>query len=310
MTKLERIDTVLEGREPDRAPITCWYHFGTQYLPGEQFAEIALSFHEHYDFDWLKVMNDYFYPMPEGMYALKNAQDLKKLKPFDIDSSPFKEQLKALTVIASRLKGKSYFCDTVFDPFQVLQRSLVGEHLIRLTEEEPQAVLDALEVLTDMLIKYVRRVMNCGARGIFLSILAGKNEMSRETFLTFVKPFSIRVLEAVKNDGPMNTIHLHGRHIDIENCLDFPAPIISWEDRLPENPSLREVKEKWSGCVMGGIDHNIMTRRTPGFLMEHTREGMALGGKTRFFLANGCSTPGHMDPDALRLIVKTAQGNT
>lgn len=117
----------------------------------------------------------------------------------------------------------------------------------------------------------------------------------------------MKVFAAVKEMGPMNTAHLHGKHIDIDECLDFPVAVLSWEDRQVGNPSLQEVKRKWSGAVMGGIDNTIMTRRTPEFLMKHTLEGIEMGGKSRFFLANGCSSPAEMDTYALKAIVDVAQ---
>jgi len=308
MTKLERVDTVLAGGEPDYAPVSCWYHFGVQFYPGETFARIILDYFDHYGFDWLKVMNDYFYPLPEGMEALKTASDLERIQDFDMEKSPFMEQLKALDIISTRLKGKAYFCDTIFDPYQALQRSPAGEHLPRLMKEEPKALLAALDAVADHIIQYTRRMFRSGAHGILMSVLAGTDQMSREDFLTFEKPFAMKVFQAVKDLGPMNIAHLHGKNVDLDNCLDFPVAVLSWEDRIKENPGLQEVKERWSGCVMGGLDNTIMTRRTPEFLVRHTREGMELGGKSRFFLANGCSTPGHMDPLALKAMVETAQG--
>ena len=77
MTKIERIENVLNGDKPDRAPVSLWYHFGSQFLPGSKYAEIVLSYYKYYDFDWLKVMNDYFYPMPKNMYELKSKKDLE-----------------------------------------------------------------------------------------------------------------------------------------------------------------------------------------------------------------------------------------
>ena len=308
MNKIERIDAVLAGEKPDRCPISCWYHFGMQYLPGDQFADIVLSFFDYYDFDWLKVMNDYFYPMPEGLDALKSASDLKKIQPFDIDKSPFAEQLKAIAKISRALDGKAYFCDTIFDPYQALQKSPVGEHMPRLMKEEPEALLEALDIVSDNIIAYAKKTLELGTHGIFMSILAGTDQMDRENFLKFEKPFALKVLDAVKDMGAMNTAHLHGKNVDILSCTDFPVKVFSWEDRQPSNLSLKEMKSKWNGCVMGGIDNTIMTRITPEAMLQNTREGMELGGSSRFFLANGCSTPGHMDPYTLKAMVEVAQG--
>lgn len=308
MNKRERVETVLRGDAPDRAPMSCWYHFGHQFLPGEKFAELVCAFFDYYDFDWLKVMNDYFYPMPPGMTEVKSANDLRKLAPFEIERSPLNEQLKALRLIREHLAGRAYFVDTVFDPYQTLQRSPAGQRLPVLIEEHPQAVLDALEVVTENLIAYAQKSLAAGAAGIFVSVLGSKEQMTREDFLRFEKPFAMRLLEAVKDDGPMNTLHAHGHHIDVEHVLDFPVNIISWEDRVPGNPSLQEMKARFPGCVMGGIANTVMTRHTPEYLMNMVREGMEMGGASRFFLANGCSIPGWMDPFALKTMVEVAQG--
>lgn len=309
LTKIERINTVLAGSQPDRAPVSLWYHFGSQFLPGEKYAELVLSYYKYYDFDWLKVMNDYFYPMPEGMYELKSREDLKLIQHFDIKKSEWNEQLKALKIVNEELKGKSYFCDTVFDPYQELQRSPVGEYLPILMKEEPEALLEALSVVTDNVIEYAKESLKLGSAGIFLSVLASSDQMSREDFLKFEKPFAMKVFDAVKDLGIMNTAHIHGHNIYTEDILDFPVSILSWEDRVPGNPSLEEMKEKFKGCVMGGIDNTSMTRRTPSYLIKNTYEGMKMGGDSRFFLANGCSSPGHMDPMSITAIVDAAKGN-
>jgi uroporphyrinogen-III decarboxylase len=58
---------------------------------------------------------------------------------------------------------------------------------------------------------------------------------------------------------------------------------------------------------MGGIDHNIVSRRTRPFLKDHVREGRMLGGKNRFFLANGCSIDTSVNPKAIQAIVEAAR---
>ena len=308
MTKIERIDTVLNGKKPDRAPVSLWYHFGSQFLPGTKYAEIALAYYKYYDFDWLKVMNDYFYPMPENMYEIKSKEDLKLIKPFEIEKSEWNEQLTALKLIQAELGGNAYFCDTVFDPYQELQRSPVGEYLPILMKEEPEALLEALSIVTDNVIEYAKKSLQAGSAGIFLSVLASSDQLSREDFLRFEKPFAMRVFEAVKDLGIMNTAHIHGHSIYTEDILDFPVSILSWEDRVSGNPSLTEMKNKFKGCMMGGIDNTSMTRKTPAYLINNTREGMEMGGDSRFFLANGCSSPGHMDPFSITSIVNAAKG--
>ena len=305
--KIELVDRVLKGEPVGRPPLSIWYHFGVQHGKGTQFARLALDYFRFYDFDFLKVMNDYFYPLPEGLDAVRTGADLRRIGRFDVERSPWREQFRALEVIAKELKGEAYFIDTVFDPWHTLKRALAGENFVYLMDSEPDAVQEGLGVITENLISYCLRSLDIGSAGIFLSIPASREFMSREQFLTFVKPFACRLLEAVFRRGRMNVAHIHGDDLYFDDCLDFPVHVFNWWDRGPGGPSLSSVKERIPGCVMGGIDHKIVTRRTCTFLRDHVREGRTLGGKDRFFLANGCSIDASVNPRAIRAIVEAAR---
>lgn len=307
MKKIERIERVLDGREVDSPPISLWYHFGVQHGGGERFARLALEYFRAYDFDFLKVMNDYHYPMPEGLEAVRTRPDLKRIARFDPAQSPWREQFRALEIINRELNGKSFFLDTVFDPWFTFKRSLAGEYAEPLMENEPDALLEALDVITENLIAYCRKSLDIGSAGIFLSVSAGEESIRREHFLAFVKPFALRVFAAISSRGRMNTAHIHGDALYFDDCLDFPADVFNWWDRGPGGPALSSVKGKIKGCVMGGIDHKIVSKRTALYLKEHVREGRISGGKERFFLAGGCSIDSSVNPRSIRAIVEAAR---
>ena len=307
MNKIERVDTVLQGGKADRPPVSLWYHFGIQHSSGERFAKITLEYFDRYDFDFLKVMNDYFYPAPAGLDAIKTKEDLKRLTVVDVAQTDWKEQFRALEMIAAKLKGRAYFVDTVFDPWQSIKRNMGGENMNHLMENEPEALLEALSVVTDNLISYSRKSLSIGAAGIFLSVLADTVLVTRQQFLTFIKPFSVKLLEAVSGEGKMTTAHIHGEELYFDDVLDLPAPVLNWWDRGPTGPSLRHVKGRFAGCVMGGIDQKIVARTTRAFLKNHVREGIELGGEERFLLANGCSIATWTYPGAIDAIVSAAR---
>jgi uroporphyrinogen decarboxylase len=307
MKKQERVDRVLDGLSVDRPPLSLWYHFGLQHGGGERFAETTLTYFNHYDFDFLKVMNDYFYPPPEGLDAIRSAPDLSRLDRIDVATSAWQEQFRAIRRIAHTLQGEAYFIDTVFDAWQSINRNLAAENMQHLMDHEPEALLKALERVNHNLIDYSKTVISLGAAGIFLTIPAGAEILSREHFNTFVKPFARRLLEAVAPAGRMTTLHVHGKELFFDEVLDLPAPIFNWWDRGPHGPALQWVKERIGGCVMGGIDQTIVARRTRAFLKNHVREGIELGGNERFFLANGCSIDTWTYPGAIEAIVKTAR---
>ncbi|HIJ57435.1 MAG TPA: hypothetical protein HPQ03_15125 [Deltaproteobacteria bacterium] len=306
MNKIQRVDAVLNGQEVDRPPVSFWYHFGIQHADGEKFAEITLEFFDYYDLDFLKVMNDYYYPMPEGLRGIKSKDDLMKLARFDVEQV-WKEQLKAIEIIRKSLKGSAYFIDTVFDPWLSIKRHLSAENINFLMDEAPDALLEALDTVSENLMDYCKRALEIGAAGIFMAVPATRESVSREQFLKFVKPYDKKVFEAISGLGKMNTAHVHGEDLYFDDCLDYPVDIFNWWDRGPNGPSLKYVKSRIKGCVMGGIDHKLSAQRTPAFLKEHTKEGIELGGKTRFFLANGCSIDTWVYPEAAKAMVEAAR---
>ncbi|MGD8969916.1 MAG: uroporphyrinogen decarboxylase family protein [Desulfobacterales bacterium] len=303
MNKIERVEAVLSGREPDRPPLSLWYHFGVQHGSGEQFARLSLEYFNHYDLDFLKVMNDYFYPPPPGMAAIRKAADLKHIGPLTLEETEWAQQFRALEVIAKELRDRAFFIDTVFDPWQTVRRSMAGENMQALMAEAPAALLDALEVVADNLIDYCKKSLALGSAGIFMSVPAATEIVSREEFLKFVKPPAVKVFTAIAGMGKMNTAHIHGQDLYFEDCLDLPVPIFNWWDRGPNGPSLAEVKQKTDACVMGGIDQTIVARTSTAFLANHVHEGLRLGGKDRFFIANGCSIDTWTNPAAIRSII-------
>ena len=305
--KRERVDAVLNDREPDRAPLSLWYHFGVQHGSGEQFARLSLEYFQYYDLDFLKVMNDYFYPLPRGLESVRTAADLKRFCALNVEDTDWARQLSALEIIARELKDRAYFIDTVFDPWQSIKRNMAGENMKALMEEAPEALLDAMDVVADTLIDYCHKSLAIGSAGIFMSVPAAAEILTRDEFLTFVKPPAMKVLSAISTSGKMNTVHIHGQSLFMDDCLDFPARVISWWDRGPKGPTLATVKERISGCVMGGIDQTLVARTSPGFLKNHVREGRQLGGRRRFFLANGCSIDTWVYPGSIRAIVDAAQ---
>jgi len=178
MNKIERVRAALAGQPVDRPPFTVWYHFGNQHAPAERTAQVHLEFFEHYDLDLLKLMNDYDYPMPEGMEVIATPADLARLKPFDPADTPFGTQLRTVEIVAGALRGKALFLDTVFNAWNTLKRNLVREAMPTLMAQHPQAVEAALGVVNANLIRYAQASLARGAAGIFLSVPATSESLT------------------------------------------------------------------------------------------------------------------------------------
>jgi uroporphyrinogen decarboxylase len=255
MNKTERVQATLAGHPVDRPPFAIWYHFGNQHASPEWTAQAHLDFFEHYDLDLLKVMNDYDYPMPPGMQVMETPADLRRLEPLDIPKTPLGSQLKALEKIAAALEA-------------------------------------ALRVVNDNLTRYALASLERGAAGIFLSVPATAESVTREQYARFMRPFDLKLLNAIRGKGTCHILHAHGEKLYLDQLLDYPVQVLSWAD-LNGGPSTPLT-------LMAGIDHVKFPYVSARVHREQVRAALAQAGPSRFILAPGCSVATYSFPPLIR----------
>jgi uroporphyrinogen decarboxylase len=290
MTSRERVDRALKGEEVDRTPFSFWYHFGLQDKPASYHARATLEFHRKFRTDLVKVMSDYPYPKPVGnWYELKEVTD------------PFPEQVRALEIIRDGLNGEAYFVETVFNPWNVAEKLSSPEEVKRLMAERPQALLDALTAIANSEAAHAKRAVAAGASGIFLAIAnAGNQLLSREEYARFSEPFDKMVLAAV-SAVPLNTLHLHGDAVYLDLFYSgWPASVLNYSAHGTK-VSISDVRSRYSGVIMGGLDEVNFRSLTPAELKRQWQSAREAAGR-RFILTPGCSVPNDTtDEELLRL---------
>ena len=299
MNKIDRVRAALAGQPVDRPPFTVWYHFGNQHAPAAVGAQVHLDFFAHYDLDLLKLMNDYDYPMPAGMDVMATPADLARLEPFDPARTPLGTQLQAVEIVARALRGTALFVDTVFNAWNTLKRNLVREAMPALMAEHPEALEAALRVVNGNLVRYAQASLERGAAGIFLSVPATAESLTREQYERFMRPFDLELLGAIRGRGECHVVHAHGERLYIDRLLDYPAHALSWAD-LNGGPSLAEARRRMSLTLMAGLDHVKFADLSATLVREQVRRALAEGGRERFILAPGCSLPTYTYPPLIR----------
>jgi uroporphyrinogen decarboxylase len=288
MTKIERVRAALAGKPVDRPPFSIWYHFGNQHASPERTAQVHLEFFEAYDLDLLKVMNDYDYPMPEGMEVMATPEDLKRLAPFDVTRTPLGRQLKAIELIAKSLKDKALFVDTVFNAWNTLRRNLVKEAMEPLMAKHPEALEAALQIVNDNLIQYALASLERGTAGIFLAVPASAESITPAQYARFMRPFDLQLLNAIRGQGECHILHAHGERLYLDQLLDYPAHALSWAD-LNGGPSIAEARRRTPLTLMAGLDHIRFPYVSAQVIRDQVKSAMAQAGNTKFILAPGCS---------------------
>jgi uroporphyrinogen decarboxylase len=283
----------------DRPPFSIWYHFGVQHASAERTAQAHLEFFDAYHLDWLKVMNDYTYPMPEGLETLTDPRDLQRVRPQDVTRGPFGEQLRVIEILARALRGRALFVDTVFNAWNTLKRSVVKGAMATLMREHPAELSAALAVVNDDLTRYARASLERGAAGIFLSAPATAETLTAEEFERFMRPFDLALLEAVRGRGELHVLHAHGNALYLDRLLDYPVHALSWGDRAG-GPSLGEARRRTPLALVGGIEHERFPTRSAAEIRAEVLDAAAEAGRERLLLAPGCAIPTYSFPDLIR----------
>jgi uroporphyrinogen decarboxylase len=292
MTSKQRVDRALKGEDVDRNPFTFWHHFGLEKMPGEQHAEATLAFHRKFRTDLVKVMSDYPFPKPEGKwYETKVVND------------PFPQQLRALELIQEGLRGKAYFVETLFNPWNVAEKMSSPAEVLRLKAENPKALQAALEAIAESEASHARKAVKAGASGIFLAIANAQDGlMTQEDYAKFSEPFDKLVLDAV-NGSPLNILHLHGDKVYLDRFTKgWPAAAINYSN-FGTGRSVADMRAKYDGVLMSGLDERNFRQLSEADLKKQWDEARGGGGK-KFILTPGCSVPNDSTDEELMRLVK------
>jgi uroporphyrinogen-III decarboxylase len=223
-------------------------------------------------------MSDYPYPKP--------ADNWYELKVLD---NPYPDQIRALELINAGLNGDAYILETAFNPWQVAVKLSSKEEVLRLQQENPQRLLDALDVLTQSHINHARRAFAVGASGILFSIAnAKREELSPTNYATFSAPFDKRFLDATAS-AKLNFLHLHWEAEYVDQFTSFKAPVINWSVQS-SGVQVSTVRTKFSQTLATGIDEVKYKDLSMAQLREQWLKASEAAG-SRFILTPGCSVP-------------------
>ena len=290
MNKIERITSALKGEEVDHPPFSFWYHFGLQHMTERKHAEAEVDFYRAYDLDFLKVMSDYPYPLPDGLEAVETERDWRRIEPIAPDNGCWNEQLSALSMINDEIAEEAMFIETIFSTWTTARRLARSGTLSNARERYPETLLAAMDVISTSLAGYAKQVLDRGAAGIFLSLGAATDDvMTSEEYEIWGRPFDLKILEAVR-EAPFNVLHIHGKRIHFDSLLDYPVNAFNWSHFATE-PSLNAGKMRSGKTVMGGIDEAGASHVSAPEIGEQVDNAIREVGTRGLIVTPGCSVP-------------------
>lgn len=291
MTKMERVRAAVEGQPVDRVPLCFWHHFKPHGSP-QRMARFVLDFFGGFDLDIFKIMPDIPYPLPRDF--VETADDWSVVTRLDPYEGNLGKMVQTVIILRERLGDEAPVIMTVFSPYTYAYRAAGGTDKLRQhMQENPVQLHNALGILALNIADFCQACTDAGADGIFFAAQgAGDNMATPAEYAEFARPYELMALQGAQ-DGWLTTLHVHASSgLDITPFLSYPAPVLSWSDRLT-GISLKEVRAKApEKCLMGGINEaGPITRGPKSAIVAEMRDALAQVGDRRFILANGCSIP-------------------
>ena len=329
MNKLQRVTAVIEGRQPDRPPVSFWFHFGPDEVFGPRAVEAHVRHVETYDLDFLKIMDDNRYPrFATASGVIETAGDLDKLSVLRGDEDSFGRQLDLIGELAKRYGGRLGMATTIFNAWSTLRQMTVpetGAHgppvmelaadprdaaMSRLLGEAPEALARALEVIAESSANFVRHCLAAGADGVYLSVRddwVDTPENGPGTYDRLVRQGDLAILGGAER-GTFNMLHVCGKALDFRRFAEYPVHVINWADRSA-GPSIAEVAGWVRPAICAGVDNlGTMVSGSPEDCAEQVADAIRQAGGRPILIAPGCTfDPAAVPAENLRAIRRAVE---
>ncbi|NLW50914.1 MAG: hypothetical protein GXY85_08760 [Candidatus Brocadiaceae bacterium] len=318
MNRKERVQAVLAGRRPDRAPVSFWHHFPADAAAGQPAVDAHMRHLEAYDLDFLKIMGDNGYPRPKPIVT--SIGDLGSFQVLNGDEGPFEMQLGLIRGLRTRLGPDVLCCTTLFNAWTVLRRCLGDADMPPVPggggadprddaikgwlEQDRPAFVEALDRVARSLANFAARCVEAGADGVFLSCREDwvEGPGGPGTYEELVRPRDLLILDAVK-DATFNVLHVCGTPIDFRRFNDYPVHVVNWPDRQC-GPSIASVKDWLRPAICGGVNNlTTMPKGTPRQCADEVRDALRQAGERPIIIGAGCTyDPAAVPAENLRAI--------
>ena len=306
LSKRERLERAIAGREVDRVPVALWRHWPGDDQRAADLAEATVAFQRRWDFDFVKVspassfcitdygVQDRWVGHLEGTReyikrAVERSLDWTELRVLDPNRGALARQLDALRMIREALGDDVPIIQTIFSPLAQAKNIAGKERMIKHMRTVPDRLQTGLGIITESTLRFIDAMRQIGISGIFYAVQhASYAVMSEDEYRAFGRPYDLRILEALPESWWLNVMHLHGDAPMFDAVADYPVQVINWHDR-ETTPSLADGKLKFGGAVSGGLGRwDPMHNGTPVEVREQARRAIEETNGRRFILSTGC----------------------
>lgn len=336
MNREERVRAVIEGKTPDRVPVSVWFHFSAVDQDPVSLAEAEADFVEKYDYDFIKMM-------PFGNYGIQDLgakldifcqpnkpvllaepgihciDDYRNLPVISALQGTYGKQVEFTRILAKKVKPHTPFIQTIFSPLTTLHK-LSGGRVLQDMRDDPEAVHHALAVITAITEDFIRYNIDAGVSGFFFATQdAQKKLLSLEEFKEFAEFYDLQVLNSYVKKTWFNVVHIHGLDVYFDEIeKNYPCNVLNWHDRNTA-PSLAEARKLTDKPFLAGIRaatklvdgkevrDDIVKDGTPEEIIAHIHEAIQSVDGKGIMIGPGCVVDQECPEENLHAVRKAVE---
>jgi uroporphyrinogen decarboxylase len=306
MNKRELVLNLVHASTPPAyVPAAFFLHFDPRHHAGQSAVDKHLEFYRHTGMDFVKVQYEQTLP-PAGTLRGPAGWANAPLYPDDFFEAP----VAVVEGLARAARREALVIMTLYSPFMWARRwagaAAVDAHL----REDPEAVKQGLDIMTENVLKLVRGCRRAGVDGFYASTQGGEaGHLAAGTFERYVKPTDLAVWEAI-NDCTFNILHVcdyEGGYDDLSPFRDYGGHVVNSSLHTGNHVlTPREAAEYFGRPFMGGLNRmGEITSRNPVEVRAAAQAALSQAPE-RFILGADCTVPGDTPWDNLRAAIDAA----
>src|SRR5699024_6635172 len=142
--------------------------------------------------------------------GITTVEDWGRLEVLPAMHGTYGKQVQLAQYITKLLKGDAPSVQTIFSPLTTALK-LGGERLFLDMKENPALVKQALEVIEETTINFVKANIEAGVDGFFFATQCATYDLlTEEEYKEFGEPYDLRVIESYNKETSINIAHIHG----------------------------------------------------------------------------------------------------
>ncbi len=317
MNKKERVLAAIQGREPDHVPCGFSLHFPEGKAKGEAAVQSHLEFFEKTDTDILKIMNENMVP---DVGEIRTPADWNKIPTYSLKDDFMVRQIELVKRILDQCDRDAFLlgtlhgiCASSIHPIEARYgyegvRELSCRHI----REDKKPVLEAWKRIADGMCLLAGKYIELGLHGVYYAGLGAETRYyTDEEFEECIAPFDKQILQAVKEAGGYNFLHMCKDGLNMNRYASYNelADVVNW-GIYETDFSIEEGRKLFPDTtVMGGLANRsgVLVEGTLEELQTAVRELITGVGRKRFILGADCTLATEMPYERIKAVVDAAR---